>query len=52
MAPSATYECDTKEQTIYVALQSPIHQLPRGLHSLIVLDDETIDWLLNTCLEI
>jgi len=25
---------------------------PHGLHSLTVLDDETIGWLLNTCPEI
>ena len=30
----------------------PIHQPPYGVHSLAVLDDETIEWLLNTCREI
>ena len=32
--------------------QCPIHRPPHGLHGLTVLDDETIEWLLNTCPEI
>jgi len=28
------------------------HQSPHGLHDLTLLDDETIEWLLNTCPEI
>jgi len=37
-------------QTVdHVALQCPIHQPPHGLHGLTVLDDETTEWLLNTC---
>jgi len=32
--------------------QCPISWPPHGLHSLAVLDDETIDWLLYTCPEI
>jgi len=48
MAPSAACECGAKEQTAYhVVLQCPIHWPHRGLHVLTVLDDETIDWLLN-----
>jgi len=48
-----TYECCAEEQTIaHVVLQCPIHRSPLGLHSLMVLDDETIEWLLNTCPEI
>ena len=30
----------------------PIHRPPHGLHGLTVLDDETTEWLLNTCPEI
>ena len=30
-------------------LYCPIHRTPHGLHGLTVLDDETIEWLLNTC---
>jgi len=33
----------------HVVLQYPTHRPPRGLHGLAVLDDETIEWLLNTC---
>jgi len=32
--------------------QCPIHRFPHGLHDLMVLDDETIEWLHNTCPEI
>jgi len=53
MASSATYECGAEEQTVdHVVLQGPIHRPPHGLHGLTVLDDETIEWLLNTCPEI
>jgi len=31
-------------------LQCQIHQPPNGLHGVTVLDDETIEWLINTCL--
>jgi len=36
----------------HVVLQCPIHRPPHGLHGLTVMDDETIEWLLNTCSEI
>ena len=36
----------------HVVLQCPIHRPPHGLHDLTVLDDETIEWLLNNCPEI
>jgi len=36
----------------HVVLQCPIQRPPHGLHGLTVLDDETIEWLLNTCPEI
>jgi len=36
----------------HVALKCPIHHLPRGLHRLTFLGDETIEWLFNTCPEI
>jgi len=39
-----------EEQTVnHVVLHCPIHRPPHGLHGLTVLDDETIEWLLNTC---
>jgi len=53
MASSAVCECGAKEQTVDdVVLQCPIHRPPHGLHSLTVLNDETIEWLLNICPEI
>jgi len=53
MASSAACECGAEEQTVdRVVPQCPIHRPPRGLHGLTVLDDETIEWLLNTCPEI
>jgi len=53
MASSAACECGAEEQTVdHVVLQCPIHRPPHGLHGLMVLDDETIEWLLNTCPEI
>jgi len=53
MASSAACECGAEEQTVdHVVLQCPIHQSPHGLHGLTVVDDETIEWLLNTCPEI
>ena len=53
MASSAACVCGAEEQTVdHVVLQCPIHRPPRGLHGLMVLDDETTEWLLNTCPEI
>jgi len=53
MASSAAGECGAEEQTVdHVVLQCPIHRPPHGLHGLTVLDDETTEWLLNTCPEI
>jgi len=53
MASSAACECGTEEQTVdHVVLQCPIHRPRYGLHGLTVLDDETTEWLLNTCPEI
>jgi len=53
MASSVPCGCDTEEQTVDdVVLQCPIHRAPHGLHGLMVLDDETIEWLLNTRPEI
>ena len=50
MASSAARECGAEEQIVdHVVLQCPTHRPPHGLHSLTVLDDETIEWLLNTC---
>ena len=33
----------------HVVLQYPIHRPRHWVHGLTVLDDETIEWLLNTC---
>ena len=53
MVPSAACECGAEEQTFeYVVLECPIHRPPHGLHSLTVMNDETIEWLLNACPEI
>ena len=52
MASSAACECGAEEQTVnHVVLQCPIHRPSHGLYSLTVLDDETNEWLLNTCPE-
>jgi len=49
MASSAAFECGVEEQTVdHVVLQCPTH----GLHGLTVQDNETFEWLLNTCPEI
>ena len=46
----AACECGAEEQIAHRAvLQCPIHWPPNGLHGLTVLDDETIERLLNTC---
>jgi len=51
IAASAVCECGAKDQTFdHVVFQCPIH--PHELHGLAALDDETINWLLNTCPEI
>ena len=50
MASSAACECGAEEQTVdHVILQCPIHRPPHGLHGLTVLNDETTEWLFNTC---
>jgi len=50
---SAGWECGAKEQTLHhVVLQSPIQRPIHGRHGLTVLDDETLEWLLNTWPEI
>ena len=39
-----------RKQTVHhVVLKCPIHRLPHGLHDLTFLDDDTIEWLFNTC---
>jgi len=51
--PSASCECGAEEQTIDNAvLHCLTHRPPHGLHVMAILDDETIEWLLNTCPEI
>jgi len=50
---SAACGCGAEEQTVdHVVLQCPTHRPPHGLHGLTFVDDETIEWLLNTCPEI
>ena len=51
MVSSAACECGAEKQTVdhVVVLHCPIHRPPHGLHGLTVLDDETIEWLLNIC---
>ena len=53
MATSATCESGAENQNIdHVVIQCPIHRHSYGLHSLTVLGDETVEWLLNTFPEI
>jgi len=52
MASSAACECGAEQTVDHVVLQCPIHRLLHGLHGLAVLDDETTEWLLNTCPDI
>jgi len=49
---SKLVQCSAEQAVDHVVLQCPIHRPHHGLHSLTVLDDETIEWLLNTCPEI
>jgi len=52
MASSVASECGAEEQIIdHVVLQCPFYRPPHGLHDLTILDDETTQWLLNTCPE-
>ena len=45
--------CGAQEHTVDdINLQCPIYRPPHGLHGLTVLDDQTIEWLLNSCPEI
>jgi len=53
VVPSATCECGAEEKIVdHVVLQCPIHRPSHGTHDLTVMDDETIEWLLNICPEI
>jgi len=53
MAPFAACEYGIVEQIVdRVVLHLPIHRTPYGAHGLTFLDDDTIEWLLNTCPEI
>jgi len=53
MASSAASGCGAEEQTVdHVVFHCPINRPPHGAHGLMVLDDEAIEWLLNTCPEI
>jgi len=50
MASSAACEYSAEEQSVdHVVLQCPIHRPPHGLLGLMVLGDEAIERLLNTC---
>jgi len=52
LASSVACECGAEQTVDHVVLQCPIHRSPHGLHGLTILDDETTEWLLNTCPEI
>jgi len=53
MAASVACVCGAEEQTVaLIVLHCPILRPPHGVHGLTVLDDETIEWLLNTRHEI
>jgi len=52
MASSAACECGAEQIVDHVVLHCPIHRPPHGLHGLTVLDDETTEWLFNTCPDI
>ena len=55
MVYSAACECDVEEQTVdhvFLAVESVQCWPPYGLCGLTILDDKTIEWLLNTCTEI
>jgi len=53
MASSTACERGAEEQTVdHVVLQCPIQLPSHALHGLTVLDNETIECLLNTCPEI
>ena len=48
----AAFACGAEEQTVnLVDLQCRIHLSPHGLHCPTVLVVETIEWLLNICIE-
>jgi len=49
MASSAPGECGAEQSVDHVVFHCLIHRPPHGLHGLTVLDDETTEWLLNTC---
>jgi len=52
MASTEACECGAEQTVDHVVLQYLIHRPPHGLHGMTVLDDETTEWLLNTCLDI
>ena len=41
--------CSRRKNVDHVVFQCPIHRPPSRLQCLTVLDDEAIEWLLNTC---
>ena len=46
LAPLTNCECGAREQTAdHIISQCPIHRAPRGIFSLMVLDEETRCWL-------
>jgi len=49
MAFSAACKCGAEQTVDHVFLHCLIHRPPHRLHGLMVLDDETTEWLLNTC---
>jgi len=53
VAASAACEwCGGNQSVEHIVFKCPIHRPRHGLYGLTVLNDEIIDWLLNTCPEI
>ena len=49
MASSAACECGAEQTVDHVVLHCPVHRHPHGL---MIMYDETTEWLLNTCPDI
>ncbi|XP_076802233.1 uncharacterized protein LOC143446472 isoform X2 [Clavelina lepadiformis] len=53
LAPSSGCKCGATEQTEdHVINDCPIHRPPHGVRGLKRLDEDTITWLMTSCLEI
>ena len=49
MAPSSICECSMEDQTADHIIQKCQYLSPNGVHSMQVLDDDTIKWLSTSC---